>query len=66
MRELLQDTLSRAALRQGGFFGPEAVAGLLDQHLGRVQDHGRVLWSLLALLLWIEDNRAESRQLDSV
>jgi asparagine synthase (glutamine-hydrolysing) len=61
MRGLLEDTLSPAALRQSGWFRPEAVAGILDQHLTRVQDHGRILWSLLALLLWIEDNRIESK-----
>jgi asparagine synthase (glutamine-hydrolysing) len=61
MRGLLEDTLSPAALRQSGWFRPEAVAAILGQHLTRVQDHGRILWNLLALHLWIGDNRMESK-----
>ena len=51
-RELLQETLSERALRDGGLLRPEAVKGLIDEHLAGRQDHRKPLFGLLMLELW--------------
>jgi asparagine synthase (glutamine-hydrolysing) len=61
MREMLQDALSPAALRESGFLQPDAVARLIQEHLAMTQDHGRVLWSLLAFTLWFRENHESNR-----
>jgi asparagine synthase (glutamine-hydrolysing) len=62
MREMLRDTLSPAALRDAGFLQPGAVTRLIEEHLSLVQDHGRVLWSLLAFSLWLSRNHEANRK----
>src|SRR5712691_9029566 len=47
-------TLSPATLRSQGFFEPEPVARLLDEHVAGVQDWSRQLWGLLSFTLWYE------------
>ena len=49
-----RETLSADALRRQGFFRPEPVARLLDDHVARRQDNSRLLWGLLAFTLWYE------------
>jgi asparagine synthase (glutamine-hydrolysing) len=53
LRDLLHDSLTSAAARSRGLLRPEAVARLLrEQRRGR-HDHGRALWTLLCLELWL-------------
>jgi asparagine synthase (glutamine-hydrolysing) len=47
-----RDMLSPERLRSQGFFQPEPVAKLLDDHLARRSDASRQLWSLLVFTLW--------------
>jgi asparagine synthase (glutamine-hydrolysing) len=47
-------TLSPETLRRQGFFRPEAVTRLMDEHVARRQDWSRQLWGLLAFTLWYE------------
>ncbi|MEA2249363.1 MAG: hypothetical protein QOH46_3892 [Solirubrobacteraceae bacterium] len=47
-----RDLLSPEALRRDGFFRPEAVTRLLDQHESGREDHSRQLWGLLCFQLW--------------
>jgi asparagine synthase (glutamine-hydrolysing) len=47
-----RDLLSADALRRDGFFRPEAVARLLDEHVAGREDHSRPLWGLLCFQLW--------------
>jgi asparagine synthase (glutamine-hydrolysing) len=47
-------TLSPDTLRRQGFFHPEPVARLLDEHVAGVEDRSRQLWGLLAFTLWYE------------
>jgi asparagine synthase (glutamine-hydrolysing) len=47
-------TLSADTLGRQGFFRPEAVARLLDEHVAGRQDWSRQLWGLLAFTLWYE------------
>jgi asparagine synthase (glutamine-hydrolysing) len=47
-----RDLLSPGALRGDGFFRPEAVTRLLDEHVAGREDHSRPLWGLLCFQLW--------------
>jgi len=49
-----RETLSAAALRRQGFFRPEAVSRLIDDHVSGREDLSRQLWGLLAFTLWHE------------
>ena len=49
-----RDTLARPVLERQGFFRPEAVARLLDDHVAGREDRSRQLWGLLAFTLWHE------------
>lgn len=52
LRELLQDSLLSPGALGRGYFQPEAVRSLIEQHLAREADHSFKLWSLLMLELW--------------
>jgi asparagine synthase (glutamine-hydrolysing) len=49
-----RDVLSRSALERQGFFRPEAVERVLDDHVSGREDRSRQLWGLLAFTLWHE------------
>ena len=49
-----RETLSPSALRRQGFFQPEPVGRLLDEHVAGKEDWSRQLWGLLAFTLWYE------------
>ena len=49
-----RETLSADTLRRQGFFRPEAVARLVDEHVAGVEDRSRQLWGVLAFTLWYE------------
>jgi asparagine synthase (glutamine-hydrolysing) len=49
-----RETLSPANLRRQGFFRPEPVTRLLDEHVAGREDWSRQLWGLLAFTLWYE------------
>jgi asparagine synthase (glutamine-hydrolysing) len=49
-----RETLSAGVLRRQGFFRPEAVERLLNDHLAGREDLSRQLWGLLAFTLWHE------------
>jgi len=49
-----RETLAAPVLRRQGFFRPEVVARLLDEHLAGREDRSRQLWGLLAFTLWHE------------
>ena len=49
-----RETLAPAHLRRQGFFRPEPVARLLDEHTSGREDWSRQLWGLLAFTLWYE------------
>ena len=52
LREPLLDTLTPKALAESGYFQPQAVQRMLDEHLERRRDHSRALWGLMAFELW--------------
>jgi asparagine synthase (glutamine-hydrolysing) len=49
-----RETLSRETLHRQGFFRPEVVGRLLDDHVAGREDRSRQLWGLLAFTLWHE------------
>jgi asparagine synthase (glutamine-hydrolysing) len=49
-----RETLSPETLRRQGFFRPEVVTRLLDDHVAGREDLSRQLWGLLAFTLWHE------------
>ncbi len=49
-----RETLSAQSLTRQGFFRPEVVRRLLDEHVGAKQDWSRQLWGLLTFTLWYE------------
>jgi len=49
-----RETLSADTLRSQGFFAPEPVERLLDEHVAGREDWSRQLWGLLAFTLWYE------------
>jgi asparagine synthase (glutamine-hydrolysing) len=49
---MARDLLTDATARARGLFNPVAVSGLLDEHCAGI-DHGRRLWNLLVLELWL-------------
>jgi asparagine synthase (glutamine-hydrolysing) len=49
-----RETLAPDALRRQGFFRPEPVTRLLDEHVAGREDWSRQLWGLLAFTLWYE------------
>jgi asparagine synthase (glutamine-hydrolysing) len=53
LRDLLYDSLTSASARSRGLVRPEAVAQLLHEQRSGRHDHGRALWTLLCLELWL-------------
>src|SRR5215210_4644980 len=49
-----RDVLSADTLRRQGFFQPDVVSRLLDEHVAGREDRSRQLWGLLAFTLWHE------------
>jgi asparagine synthase (glutamine-hydrolysing) len=49
-----RETLARGTLHRQGFFQPEVVERLLDDHVAGREDRSRQLWGLLAFTLWHE------------
>ncbi len=54
LRDLLCDTLSPARVRGRGWFNPETVQTLIDEHLQERRAHPNRLWALLFLETWAE------------
>jgi asparagine synthase (glutamine-hydrolysing) len=54
LEPLSRATLSTATLERQGFFRPDAVKRLLDEHVAGREDLSRQLWGLLAFTLWFE------------
>jgi asparagine synthase (glutamine-hydrolysing) len=51
---LARDLLSAATLRSHGFFDPDVVGRLIDDHAAGRVDQARPLWNLLTFGLWYE------------
>jgi asparagine synthase (glutamine-hydrolysing) len=54
LREMVDDLLSVAQVRNRGMFRPEAVRGLIDEHRSGRRDWSAQLWQFLTLELWMQ------------
>jgi len=54
LEPVARSLLAPERTRRQGFFEPEPVARLLDEHVSRRQDHSRQLWGLMSFSLWAE------------
>jgi asparagine synthase (glutamine-hydrolysing) len=56
MRHEMKEEVTRLLLEprtlQRGYFDPQAIRGLLDEHTRAQRDHSSVLWGLLVFELW--------------
>jgi len=53
MLEEMQQTLLDKGFLERGIVRPEAVVGLINDHVARRADHGHRLWALLVLARWL-------------
>ncbi|MFL6015561.1 MAG: asparagine synthase (glutamine-hydrolyzing), partial [Gaiellaceae bacterium] len=49
-----RETLAADVLRRQGFFRPEAVHRIVDEHVTGAEDWSRSIWGLLSFTLWYE------------
>ena len=49
-----REVLAPDTIRRQGFFKPEAVTRMIDDHVAGGQDLSRQIWCLLAFSLWYD------------
>jgi asparagine synthase (glutamine-hydrolysing) len=54
LQPFAREVLSPETIRRQGFFRPEAVTAMLDEHVSRRADRNRQLWALLVFTMWRE------------
>jgi len=54
LKEMTDDLLSEARIRQRGLFRPEAVRGFVDQHRRGSEDWSMQIWQFLTLEIWMQ------------
>ena len=54
LEPLARDVLSPERVSQQGYFEPQVVTELLDDHVARREDRSRQLWGLMSFTLWAE------------
>jgi asparagine synthase (glutamine-hydrolysing) len=54
LNDLLMRYCGPRAIGDCGLFRPEAVQGLIDEHMAGRRDHGRALWGLLNYMMWLD------------
>jgi asparagine synthase (glutamine-hydrolysing) len=60
LKDLTCDVLLGPTAQQRGFFRPEAVRDLVEQHVSGRVNHCYRLWSLLVLELWLREWSGET------
>ena len=55
LRPLLEDTLLSNRALQRGYFRPQTVHALVDDHVSRRADRTSHIWALLMLELWFRE-----------
>lgn len=56
LRPLMEDLLCGESLRRSGFFRPEVVRRLMDDHISGKKDLRVPLWTLMVFQLWWQSN----------
>jgi asparagine synthase (glutamine-hydrolysing) len=54
LKPWVQATLTPERLRQHGYFRPDYVAGLLNEHYSGAANHSAQIWNLLCFQIWYE------------
>ena len=54
LQPFTRDVLSAASIERQGFFRPEVVTRLIDDHAAGTHDNSRKIWSLLTFSLWFD------------
>jgi asparagine synthase (glutamine-hydrolysing) len=54
LKEMADDLLSEARVRERGLFRPQAVRALVEQHRSGAQDWSMQIWQFLTLELWMQ------------
>ncbi|MFQ5850237.1 MAG: asparagine synthase (glutamine-hydrolyzing) [Candidatus Binatia bacterium] len=54
LKEYARDMLSEANLRTHGYFKPQSVTAILDEHFSRRKRHDTLIWALLNFQVWYE------------
>jgi asparagine synthase (glutamine-hydrolysing) len=54
LQPLTREALSASNLRRQGFFRPETVGRLIDEHATGRADHHRKIWAVLMFALWFD------------
>jgi asparagine synthase (glutamine-hydrolysing) len=54
LEPLAREALSPANLRRQGFFRPDPVGRLIDEHVARRADNHRKIWAVLMFSLWFD------------
>jgi asparagine synthase (glutamine-hydrolysing) len=54
LEPLARSLLAPERTRRQGYFDPQVVTRLMDEHVARRQDHSRQLWGLMSFSLWAE------------
>ena len=54
LKPLLQELLNRDRIRKEGYFDPDFVQDLIDQHMAQRKDNRKPLWTLMAFQMWKE------------
>ncbi|HBF07619.1 MAG TPA: asparagine synthase (glutamine-hydrolyzing) [Gammaproteobacteria bacterium] len=52
LQEYMRDILSSHQCQQRGYFNPQVINRIIDEHVNGKADHHRVLWQLVVLELW--------------
>ncbi len=52
LRPLLLDTLSESRIKKRGYFRPEYVQQLIQEHLSGKENHSHRLWALMVFEIW--------------
>jgi asparagine synthase (glutamine-hydrolysing) len=59
LKEFVLDSLSEQRLRATGLLNAPYCRRLLDEHFQGKKDNNRQIWTLLALVCWLENNRGQ-------
>ncbi|MEI6513473.1 MAG: asparagine synthase (glutamine-hydrolyzing) [bacterium] len=64
LNEFIRDNLLSDQAFSRGYFNPNEITQIVDEHLSGKVDHNRTIWSLLALEMWhrlfVDDDGSES------
>jgi asparagine synthase (glutamine-hydrolysing) len=64
LRDELESCLGKDTVVRRGFFDPNRVSSLVDQHLQGTHNHAQLLWALLVLEWWLE-HHVEGQSIDA-